>query len=74
MGYFFGRRLQKELDVPVGLIGTNWGGTRIEPWCSLDGLRSVPELKEIADQVAARDEKSKTEEVKVEGRDAVGDL
>ena len=38
VGYFFGRRLLKELNVPVGLIGSNWGGTRIEPWTTLAGF------------------------------------
>ena len=28
----FGRRLHREPNVPVGLISSNWGGTRIEPW------------------------------------------
>ena len=51
VGYFFGRRLNQELDVPIGLIGSNWGGTRIEPWISLDGFRSVPELDKEAAQV-----------------------
>ena len=51
VGYFFGRRLNQELNVPIGLIGSNWGGTRIEPWVSLDGFRSVPELENLADQV-----------------------
>ena len=30
--YFFGIMLNKVLNVPVGLINTSWGGTRIEPW------------------------------------------
>ena len=30
--YFFGERIQKELDVPVGLINSSWGGSPIEPW------------------------------------------
>ena len=51
VGYFFGRRLQKDLGVPVGLVGSNWGGTRIEPWTTLAGFQSVPELSKIADQV-----------------------
>ncbi len=30
--YHFGVRLQKELNVPVGLIASSWGGSAIEPW------------------------------------------
>ena len=32
VGYYFGRRLQRELGVPVGLIQSAWGGSRIEEW------------------------------------------
>ncbi len=32
VGYFFGRDLNKNLKVPVGLIHTSWGGTRAEAW------------------------------------------
>jgi sialate O-acetylesterase len=40
--YYFGRHLQKELDgVPIGLINTSWGGTRIEPWTTPEGFASV---------------------------------
>ncbi len=30
--YYFGQRLHKDLDVPVGLINSSWGGSPIEPW------------------------------------------
>jgi sialate O-acetylesterase len=30
--YYFGRELQRKLDVPVGLIASAVNGTRIEPW------------------------------------------
>lgn len=38
VGYFFGRNLQENLKVPVGLIHTSWGGTRIETWISEPAL------------------------------------
>jgi sialate O-acetylesterase len=42
----------EDLDVPVGLIGCNWGGTRIEPWIPPVGFQSVPELKkDFADKL-----------------------
>lgn len=39
--YFFARELQKSVAVPLGLIHASWGGSRIEPWISDAGLRSV---------------------------------
>jgi sialate O-acetylesterase len=51
VGYFFARNLLDELDVPIGLLGCNWGGTRIEPWTTPSGFKSVPALKEIADNL-----------------------
>jgi sialate O-acetylesterase len=30
--YFFGRSLNKELNIPIGLIDTSWGGTPIQAW------------------------------------------
>ncbi len=31
-GYFFARRLQEKLGVPVGIINSSWGGTPAEAW------------------------------------------
>ncbi len=58
--YFFGREINKALKVPVGLINTSWGGTRIEPWTPPAGFKSVPELKNIANQVDLRNPASET--------------
>ena len=30
--YYFGRRLHQDLDIPIGLINSSWGGSPIEPW------------------------------------------
>ena len=47
VAYYFGRKLHQELDVPVGLIHTSWGGTRIEPWTPPEGLRMVEDTRGI---------------------------
>jgi len=48
-GYFMARHLRKELKVPIGLINSSWGGTRIEPWTPPVGFDSVPALKNISE-------------------------
>ena len=48
-GYFFGRLLHKALDIPVGLIEANKGGTRVESWLTEDNLRKHTD--EILDSV-----------------------
>ncbi len=50
-GYFFGRELLDRLDVPIGLIGTNWGGTVAESWTSAGGLAGFPEFQEAIAKV-----------------------
>jgi len=49
VGYFFGLNLHKELKIPVGLVNSSWGGTRIEPWTPTEGFDAVAALKKIAD-------------------------
>lgn len=38
VAYFFGRKIRTELDVPVGIIKSSFGGSRIESWMSLSAL------------------------------------
>ena len=49
VGTHFGRKLRRELGVPVGLINTTWGGTRIEPWCDPSALAQKPAFAELVD-------------------------
>lgn len=42
VGYFFARDLRQHLDVPIGLLHTSWGGSRIEPWMSAEMLGYGP--------------------------------
>ena len=51
VAYYFGRKLYKNLDVPIGLINTSWGGTRIEPWTPPVGFAAVPALTSISKEV-----------------------
>ncbi len=51
VAYYFGRHLHKELDVPIGLINTSWGGSRIEPWTPPEGFASVPALTSISEEI-----------------------
>jgi len=52
-GFFFGREIQRELQVPVGLVGVNWGGTPAQAWTSAAGLAKFeqygPALAQLAE-------------------------
>jgi sialate O-acetylesterase len=51
VGYFFGRDVYKETNIPIGLINTSWGGTLIEAWTSKDFLTRVDEFKNVNDKI-----------------------
>jgi sialate O-acetylesterase len=69
VGYFFGRELHKELNVPIGLIHTSWGGTPAEAWTSPDTLEQdyvfEPIVKRYKDALAVYPEARKEYEEKL---------
>ncbi len=58
VAYFFGRKLNQELGVPIGLIHSSWGGTVGEAWMSQSALGTLPDFKSQLTRVqeAVRDE------------------
>ncbi|MBR4750611.1 MAG: sialate O-acetylesterase [Thermoguttaceae bacterium] len=56
-GFHFALRLYNELNVPVGLIDSNWGGSNINSWIPDAGWNQVPETVEVGQKlIAARPE------------------
>lgn len=43
--FLFGRNLQSQLNVPIGLIETSWGGTPVEAWSSPDALAACTQTQ-----------------------------
>jgi sialate O-acetylesterase len=45
VGYFFGRDLFQQLEVPIGLIHCSYGGSSCESWVNRTALEAEPDLK-----------------------------
>ena len=51
VGYFFGKKLNQELNVPIGLINSSWGGTPAEVWTPAAVVQQNTELKTAANRL-----------------------
>ncbi len=43
VAYFFARNLTQQLNIPIGIINSSWGGTGIETWTSPEGVNQWPD-------------------------------
>ncbi len=50
VGYYFGKKLAADLDVTVGIIGCNWGGTSASNWVDRETLAKDADLKSYVDE------------------------
>lgn len=48
VAYFFGKKLQSTLQVPIGLVAASWGGTTAEVWTPDSIVENDPALKAAA--------------------------
>ncbi len=44
VGYFFAKNLNLAMDVPIGIINSSWGGTKIECWMSKEDLKKFEDV------------------------------
>ncbi|MCL2641248.1 MAG: sialate O-acetylesterase [Phycisphaerales bacterium] len=55
VAYYFGKKLNADLKVPIGLIGAGYGGTAIEQWMAEETYKTDPTLAGFAAIFAAKE-------------------
>ncbi len=61
IGYQFAKSVRQHHDVPIGLLNTSWGGSRIEPWMSAEslGYNNFPKTAKAAQKKSEKEAKVK---------------
>lgn len=54
IGYFFARDLQKELNVPVGILTLTYGASTAQAWIRREAIAANPKLKPVLDEFDAK--------------------
>ena len=55
--YFTGRKLHEELNVPIGLLTSCWGGTRVEAWTPAEAQAEDPAVQSLSAGLANKKKK-----------------
>ena len=75
VGYFFGRKLHHDLNVPIGLLHTSWGGTNVETWISTPSIiQNAEEYKEKMKELEAIDMEAIIKQRKEKIKSLIGDI
>ncbi len=53
VGYYFAKKLQNDLKVPVGVVCAASAGTPLEAWISVKGIGNAPDLKASGERLRA---------------------
>lgn len=72
VGYYFAKELRKHHNVPIGLLHSSWGGSRLEPWMSPQSLGYEDIAKAGAELKAQQDKR--TQEVRNKLQQMIGAL
>jgi sialate O-acetylesterase len=56
VGSYFAHYVREAVDVPIGLVHSSWGGSRIEPWLSaevmgLDGAKAMKDREDFMQSI-----------------------
>ena len=56
VGYFFGRDVEREIKIPIGLIHSSWGGTIAEAWIASGSVAKLGDFDQALAQIQASQE------------------
>lgn len=54
VAYFFAREIRTQVNIPIGLILCEWGGTPVESWISREAFSVLPHQEKVPSTSAAK--------------------